>query len=263
MNKEDLDKFKQWLEGQDMPVSTIRNYMYNVQRLPPELLSDENAISKYIENSGKKGTTINAWFAAAAAFIRFKTGKRPSFNYVKVRNKEKEAPTPDELAKLLKAIKKPVIRDMVILSTQTGLRHSAILNMKVGWVDLENNTIRVPAKVEGNKMKKRFPTFFRADAKALLQKRIWQKNNNAFVFTIPVKNKINWVNRNLKKYCKAAGIDYYSFHCFRYYFASEYKGDPLIGTQLMGQSDPKQFMRYNKKRIAELRKDYEKGTKDA
>lgn len=256
----DTTQFRTWLKGRGKASRTVESYCYYIGRIKERALATPELTQDAIENCGMSGSTQNAMFSAASAWFRFTTGKKQKFfEFAKIRESNRKPPTPGELKKLMAVLyqKHLLIHDMVWLSCETGMRHSLVLNMKKGWIDFSAKQINIPAKVEGNKAKKKFFTFFKDDIKDMLEKRTRTEENNENVFHIKQKSKIGYVNYWLKIYCKEAGIDYYSFHCFRYYYASNYPGDISVGTQLMGQSDPKQFMRYNKKHIAEMRKDYE------
>lgn len=99
--------------------------------------------------------------------------------------------------------------DLVVLSLNTGLRKSEILNLK--WKDIKEDEIIIEGK--GNKIRS-VPLNLRA--KEIIDK---QPNKNEYVFDIPNRHQHDLLRRTVNQIKKKTGIDFH-FHLLRHYFTT-------------------------------------------
>ncbi len=145
---------------------------------------------------------------------------------VKAQGKIKQTYTDEELRKLLK---KPNLRKCTFteyevwvlenLAICTGLRITSMINIKIGDIDFENNSIIINA----TKNKKPFMTYFNQEFATILKEYIRNRKGSRadYLFCTNIGEQIarRSMQDDIARYNKARGVDKTSIHLMRHAFA--------------------------------------------
>ena len=109
------------------------------------------------------------------------------------------------------------IRDIVLISLNTGMRRGEVLNLTWDCVDLNNNIL---CALDTKNGKSNYVPI-NSTVKNILQERYKSKGNNKYVFTNPeTGGKYKVIQRSFHTICKMANIENFRFHDTRHTFAS-------------------------------------------
>ncbi len=222
-------------------------------------------VDNFIQN------TFNRSKFSASLFYRnlkgaFSTAER--WNYIntnpfkkikapKVPKKNPNFITESELSSILKELKNNTIKNIVIVSYDTGLRLSEVLNLKWSSINIQEKilTVKNDNSFETKSRKDRvIPLTDRAYNMFLsIAPNIFTVNNNSnYIFTKTNSNykySGDYVSKYFKRGVKKAKLnDKYSFHTLRHSFASNLvqRGVSLfVVKELLGHSDIKTTMIYS------------------
>lgn len=139
---------------------------------------------------------------------------------------------------LICAMQLPWMRDVSIVAVSTGMREDELLSLLPSDVDLERATAWVRAENAKSGRARAVP--LNADALAVIERRL--KTAVTYVFERPPQRgdtpiKIGQVDsRDLRRACKAIGIEGFRFHDFRHTWASWHvqAGTPLMVLKELG-----------------------------
>lgn len=136
------------------------------------------------------------------------------------------------------------VRDIVLISLNTGMRRNEVLNLTWDCVDLSSNLLC--ALNTKNGLKNDIP--INQTVKEILKRRYIDKGDNIFVFTNPeTKNRYDNIHRAFKTVCKMADVKNFRFHDTRHTFASRAidKNVPVPVLQsILNHKNIKTTMRY-------------------
>lgn len=156
--------------------------------------------------------------------------------------------TEDEESKLLKACSSELLRDIVVVALDTGLRQTEILELKFDNVDLEEGVIVV--KQSKTLESKAIPMTDRVYE--VLKRRLSGKTVgiNKYVFATSKGTRIlnSNLQREFRKALKKAGIKDFRFHDLRHTFASrlvQQGVDIYTVAKLLGHKDISTTQRYS------------------
>lgn len=205
----------------------------------------------------KNNTTINSYMQNVSPVIKF--GVRNGdivedfyIPYLKVQETFKEIYSAEELDSLLIKPKKKdfvEIRTWAIIWTfaSTGVRATELRNLKVGAVDLLNRSI----VVNHTKNKKaRYLPISNALAEVLekyMELRKGEKDDYLFCTVFNEMLQRSSLQKGIKNYCNARGVEKCSLHLFRHTFitnAVNTNVSPLILKKITGHSTMKELNRY-------------------
>ncbi len=127
--------------------------------------------------------------------------------------------TDDEIRRIIAAGKQPY-RDIYTVMANTGIRVSAVLDMRWTWIDWKTGLITVP--VESSKNKAAYSVPMTAVARECLDNRRKTEGESGLVFVgVRRRNRINydWFLEVFEKTLKAAGVPEGTPHDLRHSFA--------------------------------------------
>ncbi|MEM3561447.1 MAG: tyrosine-type recombinase/integrase [Nitrososphaerota archaeon] len=160
-----------------------------------------------------------------------------------------------EERRLLKAIKNPLLKDIVIFALNTGLRKSEILNLKWDEVDLRLKCIILGSEKTKSKRKHILP--LNQKALEVIKRRLKEKRKGCpYVFHRSGK-EIKCFKEAFKNALKRAKIKDFHFHDLRHTFASRLvqKGvDLYVVKHLLNHADITTTQRYAHLRLDNMRK---------
>lgn len=160
-----------------------------------------------------------------------------------------------EERRLLKAIKNPLLKDIVIFALNTGLRKSEILNLKWDEVDLRLKCIILGSEKTKSKRKHILP--LNQKALKVIKRRLKEKRKGCpYVFHRSGK-EIKCFKEAFKNALKRAKIKDFHFHDLRHTFASRLvqKGvDLYVVKHLLNHADITTTQRYAHLKLDNIRK---------
>lgn len=225
-------------------------------------LSDVNQIKANLSEAGRSPRHIQYVFRTfsmiwASAFDfglveSISPTKNKSFRLPKVDNEKQRYLTQAETSRLLAAIKNPQVRDMALLSLETGMRFGEIAALTWGSVDIDQGIVRVLNTKSGRDrnvpMTTRAKKLFQAMPPGILSNLVFPSPSGRVYPQTP-----SCFNRAVKTAGLNDGIDEpkmrASFHTLRHTFASRLVqgGVDLFRVQkLLGHSTPAMTARYSK-----------------
>ena len=123
----------------------------------------------------------------------------------------------DKIEKRYRSYSYDHVRDIALISLNTGMRLNEVLNLTWDCVDLPANV--VCALNTKNGLKNEVP--INRTVKSILQNRYKTKGNNTYVFTNPdTGTRYDNITRSFRTVCKMADIQNFRFHDTRHTFAS-------------------------------------------
>ena len=136
------------------------------------------------------------------------------------------------------------IRDIALISLNTGMRKSEVLNLTWDCVNLSQNIICALNTKNG---KSNFIPINKT-VKEILKTRFETKGNNKYVFTNPkTGDRYTDIHRSFYTVCKMANIENFRFHDTRHTFASreiECNVPPPVLKDIMNHQKIETTMRY-------------------
>jgi len=176
-----------------------------------------------------------------------------------VDNKRLRYLTEDEEKRLLEAIKSPLVKDIVILALNTGLRKGEILSLKWSNVKVEMKCIILEPHETKNKRRHVIP--LNCKAWEVIERRLKEKREDCpYVFHREGK-KIKCIRGAFENALKRANIKDFRFHDLRHTFASRLvqKGvDIYVVKDLLNHSDITMTQRYAHLRLDNLKEAIER-----
>jgi integrase len=163
--------------------------------------------------------------AAFYTAVRWKVMCDNPFRDVKQCHIEESTPTylsRDEFEALVKAVKMPWLRDLIIVAAYSGMRRGELVQLRWTDVDLENQTIQVRShgKIRTKYGKIRTVPINPDVRKAMLRRK--EQKDSDFVFHShghPIDGR--HLSRMFKRYVRRAGLnDKFHFHSLRHSFGS-------------------------------------------
>ncbi len=192
--------------------------------------------------------TLKAGFSTA---LRWNYIKSNPFQAVKQPKQVSKLPlfiSEDELQKILKNVLKLPLKNMIVISYDSGLRLGEVVNLKWSDIDLQQKTIKVSNT-------KDFQTKSKLDRIIPLTERLYNlflkivpnafntSENQEYIFLSKNKVRFNldYISRSFKKAVRKAKLNEgYTYHTLRHSFASNLvqRGVSLyIVSKLLGHSD--------------------------
>lgn len=124
------------------------------------------------------------------------------------------------------------LRDLMIFSTATGLRQGNACKLQWEWVNMNNNTVTIPASAYKTKETVTLP--LNATAQAIVQRQLGKHREAVFTYEGRPIGRVN--GAAWKKALARAGIKDFRWHDLRHTFASWHvmNGTPLNVIQVLG-----------------------------
>jgi len=176
-----------------------------------------------------------------------------------VDNKRLRYLTEDEEKRLLEAVKSPLVKDIVILALNTGLRKGEILSLKWSNVKIEIKCIILEPHETKNKRRHVVPLNHKAWE--VIERRLKEKREDCPYVFHREGEKVKCIRKTFEKALKSANIKDFRFHDLRHTFASRLvqKGvDIYVVKDLLNHSDVTITQRYAHLRFDNLREAVEK-----
>lgn len=255
--------FKEYMEKKQRRPETIRGYLVDLKQFRELLIGSSNtpvfisqisevAIEQYIEDLRRKGITpksINRKINSISGFCNFAVKQRwLSYNPAneverqKTLTKERDFLKVDEVQKIINHLTSPIIKYVVILMSNTGLRVNEAISLKLEDVDLVERVVHV---INGKGGKDRDVPISEALATELefYLENIRPDVFSLYFFATQRTGRISqqYINRVLKETAKELGINKtVTSHVLRHTFASQLeKTDTHVSIiqRLLGHAD--------------------------
>jgi len=165
----------------------------------------------------------------------------------------------DEEERLMKAIRCPLLREIVTFALNTGLRKKEILSLKWSNVNFEARCIILEPSETKNKKRHVLP--LNSKAWQVIKRRFRQRVEGCPYVFHRNGRKINSIRTAFENALKRAGIENFRFHDLRHTFASRLvqKGvDLYVVKELLNHSDIITTQRYAHLRLDNLKRAVEK-----
>lgn len=167
----------------------------------------------------------------------------------------------EEILAIASACLMPVYGDMVWVLAGTGIRVSAVLNMRWDWIDFAEGMVQV--KREHSKSGRPYKIVMTETAREVLERRAAESKGSDLVFPSRKGGGVipyNTASRAIMRAIERAGVKYGTTHDLRHSYGRwmAMKGIPfpVIQAQL-GHSSPKMTARYTKVNEQEAKKHIE------
>lgn len=233
------------LKRKEMSKETQRGYQVDLKQFNKFLLGENNTpvfvnqitedkMEQFVDTLRKKNlapASINRKINAISSFCNFTVKKRwlaynpvADIDRVKGKSQPRTFLNANEMQKLIAAIKHPIAKHVAILMSNTGLRISEAVHLKLEDVDLQKKVVHV---IEGKGGKDRDVPM----SDALVQKMdtylasVRPKGIESLFFFATSKTGMisqQYVNRILREACEEAGLQKdVTSHVLRHSFASQ------------------------------------------
>lgn len=255
--------FKEYMEKKQRRPETIRGYLVDLKQFRELLIGSSNtpvfisqisevAIEQYIEDLRRKGITaksINRKINSISSFCNFAVKQRwlshnpaNEVERQKTLTKERDFLKVDEVQKIINHLTSPIIKYVVILMSNTGLRVNEAISLKLEDVDLVERVVHV---INGKGGKDRDVPISEALATELefYLENIRPDVFSLYFFATQRTGRISqqYINRVLKETAKELGINKtVTSHVLRHTFASQLvKTDTHVSIiqRLLGHAD--------------------------
>ena len=187
--------------------------------------------------------TLKAAFSKAVAWNYIKENPFRKVKFPRMQKKHPVFISVEEFKQILAKVEERYLRELFTVAFYTGMRAGEIVNMRVGWIDFENNFITIKCS-NGFHTKSRKERIIpmNHNVSEILQSRI-KTNSEDYVFTRIKAVRLNedFISKKFKKAVRAAELnDEIHFHTLRHSFASMLvqKGVSLyVVKELLGHED--------------------------
>ena len=244
-----INSFLVECERRCLAKNTVRLYsevLYAMQRTIKS--TDDRGVKQYIENLvGKPGTNhlkmsiVKRFFNWTIKQGVYKTNPTDSIESVKFSNERSRCLTTEEVSRLLECCD-PTMKMIVSIALLTGLRRSAILELKHAEIDIANNRITVQSKGKTHRIPITEPLW-----QILLHAEL--KDHPVYLF--PNKKGNGPLDNNamidFRKACIKAGIKDFRFHDLRHTMATNLlraTGNIYLVQKALGHSSIATTQRY-------------------
>ncbi|ARD48845.1 tyrosine-type recombinase/integrase [Sporosarcina sp. P33] len=256
-------EFIDFLKIKEMSMETIRGYEVDLNQFRQYLSKETNApvfvdeittedLEEYqqsMQQRGLKPASINRKMNAVSSFFNYAVRKKwiglnPAQYVERVKGKSAERCflNAKEIQQIVEAMEHPIIKHLVIMMANTGLRVSECTNLTLHDVDFDEKVVRV---IEGKGKKDRTVPMNDSLVQVMRAylKKIRPKTNSLNFFATKKTGAISqqYVNRVLKQTCQKVGIQKdVTSHVLRHSFASQLvKTDTHVAIiqRLLGHAD--------------------------
>ena len=236
---------------------------YATKRLSEITPQDIDEYKVLRQKAGRKPATVNRELSVIKNLFNYAWRTKKYFGrnpvslagMLEANNLIERILSPEEEARLLE-MSEGHLRDIILISLNTGMRQGETLGLRWDWIDFERNFIVIPQSNTKSKKERKIP--INTVLRVLLMERRLATESKEFVFPSPRANPkqsrrekekhLAWVKRSFKTACKKAGIENLRFHDLRHTAATRLvnAGIPLHAVaKLLGHSTVRVTERYS------------------